>query len=103
MDWQQLRPLQALVARRFFEKRFLMLMLPRQEGKTELAVRLIKSCMDSGLTETRQTTFISKDKESAKRQAREVLAGVRPKAIHREHQGLHATQEHLDNMLHPVL
>ena len=71
MDWASLRPLQALVARRFFEKRFLMLMLPRQEGKTELAVRLIRSCMDAGLKETRQTTFISKDKESAKRQARE--------------------------------
>jgi hypothetical protein len=73
MDWHELRPLQALVAKRFFEKRFLLLMLPRQEGKTELAVRLIKSCLDSSLTsgQVRQATFIAKDKESAKRASKE--------------------------------
>lgn len=64
-----LRPLQAMAASMFFQKRRLLLSLPRQfGGKTELGVRLTHDfLMQSG----KQSIFLAKDKKSAKRAVRE--------------------------------
>jgi Terminase large subunit, T4likevirus-type, N-terminal len=65
-----LRPIQALVAAEFFKKRRMMLMLPRQEGKTELGCRFLHQLLNNDM-ETRQGLFLSKSKASIKKMTRE--------------------------------
>lgn len=69
MDWGSLKPVQALAAKVFFEKRRLLLMLPRQEGKTELGVRLIHSLISQ--PGTQQALFLAKSHEALKKATRE--------------------------------
>lgn len=70
-----LRPIQALVASMFFQYRHIMLMLPRQEGKTELGVRICHTCIGNP-TETRQAIFLTKSKDAAKKMTREKFSRV---------------------------
>ena len=60
-----LKPIQALVATHFFKVRRLILVLPRQEGKTEIGVRMMRSFLD--VPETRGGLFLAKDTPSAKK------------------------------------
>lgn len=68
----ELKPLQALASSVLLRERRLMLMLPRQEGKTELGVRCIRSILDS--KKSRSCLFLAKDKASGKRMAAEKYA-----------------------------
>jgi hypothetical protein len=49
--------------------RRLLVMLPRQEGKTEIGIRMIRDMMDTD--QMRQCMFLAKSKESAKKASRE--------------------------------
>lgn len=70
LDFNTLRPVQAMAASVFFQNRRLLLSLPRQfGGKTELGVRLTQSLLMS--PDPRQVIFLAKDKKSAKRAVRE--------------------------------
>lgn len=71
----KLRPVQSLAASLFFEHKHLMVILPRQEGKTELGVRLGHNCIANPQT-TRQGLFLTKSKEAAKKMTREKLTRV---------------------------
>ncbi len=64
-----LKPLQSLAAALFFKHRRLMLILPRQEGKTELGVRLGADLLAQ--REPRTGLFLAKDTKSARRATRE--------------------------------
>lgn len=52
-----------------------MVILPRQEGKTELGVRLEHACISNN-KQTRQGLFLTKSKEAAKKMTREKLTRV---------------------------
>lgn len=69
LDFSSLRPLQAMAAALFFKHRRLLLVLPRQEGKTELGVRLGHHCISQKDPIT--GLFIAKDTKSARRATRE--------------------------------
>jgi len=71
-----LKPVQSLALSVLLQNKRLMLMLPRQEGKTELGVRMIRSILDPG--ETRACMFLAKDKNSAKRMASEKFQRLFP-------------------------
>lgn len=71
----QLRPIQSLVASLFFQHKHLMVILPRQEGKTELGVRLGRQVI-SHPKDTRQGLFLTKSKEAAKKMTREKFSRV---------------------------
>lgn len=71
LDFSNLKPLQCLVASFFFRHKKILLMLPRQEGKTELGVRIAEDL-------TRRPTpsaslFLAKDYKSQKRMAKEKI------------------------------
>jgi hypothetical protein len=65
----ELRPIQAMAASLLFKKRRLMLCLPRQEGKTELGVRLMRDLL--GRPVTSSSLFLAKSKAAAKKAVRE--------------------------------
>lgn len=69
LNFSELRPLQALAASLFFKHRRLMLILPRQEGKTELGVRLLHDCI--GQRAASNSLFLAKDTKSGRRATRE--------------------------------
>lgn len=71
----KLRPIQALLSSLFFEHKHLMVILPRQEGKTELGVRLGHNCI-ANPKQTRQGLFLTKSKEAAKKMTREKLTRI---------------------------
>lgn len=73
-----LKPVQALAAAAFFKHRRMLLMLPRQEGKTELGIRLIHSVMQD--SQTRQALFLAKSQKAAKKASREKFARLFDKA-----------------------
>lgn len=73
LDFRSLKPIQSLITGQFFQHKHLMVMLPRQEGKTELGVRLMHSLI-SNPTETRQGLFLAKSKEAGKKATREKMA-----------------------------
>lgn len=75
LDLRSLKPLQSLIANQFFKAQHLMVMLPRQEGKTELGVRLMHNLI-SDPTNTRQGLFLAKSKEAAKKATREKIARI---------------------------
>ena len=52
-----------------------MVILPRQEGKTELGVRLGQHCI-AHTSQTRQGLFLTKSKEAAKKMTREKLSRI---------------------------
>lgn len=64
------KPIQSLVAAQFFKHRHVMVMLPRQEGKTELGVRLMRSLITPE-HQTRQGLFLAKSKTSLKKMSSE--------------------------------
>lgn len=68
-DFVRLKPVQSLAASVLIQKRRLLLMLPRQEGKTELGLRIIQSIMSTPVS--RSNLFLAKDKNSAKRMSAE--------------------------------
>jgi len=78
----QLRPLQSLVAGLFFQHKHVMAILPRQEGKTELGVRLANACI-ANTRETRQGLFLTKSKEAAKKMTREKLTRIFDESLFR--------------------
>ena len=69
LSFQELKPLQSLIAGLFFKHRRVCLMLPRQEGKTELGVRLLHDITRRPFTST--ATFMAKDQKSGKKATRE--------------------------------
>lgn len=75
-----LRPLQALAASLFFKHRRLMLILPRQEGKTELGVRLLENCIN--MREPTQGLFLAKDTRSGRRATREKFLRIFDPKVH---------------------
>lgn len=72
-----LRPPQALAASLFFKHRRLLLTLPRQEGKTELGVRLLHDITRRDFTSS--SLFLAKDKKSGKKATREKFMRIFPK------------------------
>jgi hypothetical protein len=50
-------------------ERRLLVMLPRQEGKTEIGIRILRSMLDTN--ETRQCMFLAKSKRSAQKASKE--------------------------------
>lgn len=70
LELKDLRPLQALAATVFFQKKRLLLSLPRQYGgKTELGVRLAHDLLRRPFTKS--ALFLAKDKKSGKKATRE--------------------------------
>jgi hypothetical protein len=69
MDLSGLYPIQAMVASALLKHRRLLLMIPRQEGKTEIGVRITRSMLDT--TQTRHTLFLAKSRKSAQKASRE--------------------------------
>lgn len=65
----ELRPVQALLASLLLKHRHLMVMLPRQEGKTELGIRVMRDILLQPTT--MQGLFLAKSHESVKRMTRE--------------------------------
>ncbi len=72
IDFRSLKPIQALAASVLLKKKRLMLILPRQEGKTELGVRCIRSILDR--PETRTCLFLAKSKSAGNKAVREKFA-----------------------------
>ena len=75
LDYSALKPLQSLVAGLFFKHKHIMLMLPRQEGKTELGVRLMHNLISEPRA-TRQGLFLAKSKEAGKKATREKMSRI---------------------------
>ena len=69
LDFEELKPLQALAASVFYRDKRLLLALPRQEGKTELGVRLLRDITSRPFTSS--SLFLAKDSDSGKRATRE--------------------------------
>jgi hypothetical protein len=69
LDFRDLKPIQALAAGCFFRYKRLLLCLPRQEGKTELGVRLLHDVTRRPFTSS--SLFLAKDKKSGKKATRE--------------------------------
>ncbi len=69
LNLKQLKPVQSLAASLFLRCRKLMLVLPRQEGKTELGVRIARELHNT--PETRTTLFLAKSKVAGKKAVRE--------------------------------
>lgn len=69
MHAHELRPVQSMAASLFFRKRRLLLMLPRQEGKTELGIRLQHDLTLRGEPST--CMFVAKNTLARKKASRE--------------------------------
>lgn len=69
MDIKGLYPIQAMVVSALMKYRRILLILPRQEGKTEVGVRINRDMLFT--MQTRQTMFLAKSKKSAQKAARE--------------------------------
>lgn len=69
LDVWNLKPIQSYVASMFFRHKRLVVCLPRQEGKTELLVRLLHSCLLS--PERLECAFFAKDAGSMRTMANE--------------------------------
>ncbi len=67
--WRGLKPVQALVLAELYRSKRIMLILPRQEGKTELVVRVIRDLI--GRPFTKSTLFVGKDHKSIKKATQE--------------------------------
>lgn len=81
--WDELKPLQAMAAALLFERRKLLLAFPRQEGKTELGVRLGRDVMMRSALAGRPSSsiFLAKDRKSAKKATREKFMRLCPRDI----------------------
>lgn len=69
LAFKDLKPVQALAAGMFYKHRRLLLALPRQEGKTELGVRILHDITKRPWTSS--SLFLAKDKKSGKKATRE--------------------------------
>lgn len=74
LAFQDLRPVQALAAGMFYQHRRLLCCLPRQEGKTELGVRLLHDITRRPWTSS--ALFLAKDKKSGKKATREKFGRI---------------------------
>lgn len=74
LDFKSLNPLQSLAASVFYKEKRLLLALPRQEGKTELGVRLLHDITKRPFTSS--SLFLAKDSDSGKRATREKFKRV---------------------------
>lgn len=72
----ELRPIQAMALNLFFKYRRLILILPRQEGKTELGVRINQDLLERRFTKS--TLFLAKDRKAANKAAREKFVRLFP-------------------------
>lgn len=77
LDPQSLKPLQSMIAGVFLREKRIMLMLPRQEGKTEFGVRVTRSVLHNPVS--RNCLFLAKDKPSLKRMSAEKFQRLFPK------------------------
>lgn len=69
IDFRTLKPIQAMCASVLLRERRLMLILPRQEGKTELGVRMVRQLLD--VPQTHSALFLAKSKSAGKKAVRE--------------------------------
>lgn len=69
MDFSEVYPIQAMVVSALRRHRRLLVMLPRQEGKTEIGIRMIRDIISTN--QTRQAMFLAKSKKSAQKASRE--------------------------------
>jgi hypothetical protein len=74
--WEELKPLQTLAAAQFFKHKRLLLALPRQEGKTELGVRLLRDVTARDFTSS--SLFLAKDRKAGKKATREKFMRLFP-------------------------
>lgn len=81
--WDDLKPLQTLAASLLFQKRKLLLALPRQEGKTELGVRLGRDVLlqTARIKRPSSSIFLAKDRKSAKKATREKFMRLCPREL----------------------
>lgn len=79
LNFKELRPLQAMVAALFFKRKRLLLALPRQEGKTEIGVRLLEDLTSRPFTSS--ALFLAKDKKSGKKATREKFMRIFDKSL----------------------
>ncbi len=80
----ELKPLQSLALTMLLKERRLLLCLPRQEGKTELGVRVHRSIQEDGVRsrQTRQGLFLAKSHAAAKKAAREKFKRLFDKTLY---------------------
>lgn len=69
LNFKDLKPVQCMAASLFFRKKRILLALPRQEGKTELGVRLLHDITSRPFTSS--SLFLAKDQPSGKKATRE--------------------------------
>lgn len=81
MNLKEIYPIQALVVSQLLRKRRLLLMLPRQEGKTEIGIRIIHDMLSTD--NTVQALFLAKSKTAAKKASREKFNRIFPKEFWR--------------------
>ena len=74
LDFRSLKPIQCLAASVLMRERRLMLILPRQEGKTELGVRAIRSVLEPHVH--RSALFLAKSKTAGQKATREKFARI---------------------------
>lgn len=79
IDFRSLKPIQSMAASILLRDRRLMLILPRQEGKTELGVRLIRDLLNT--SETHAALFLAKSKSAGKKAVREKFNRLFPPNI----------------------
>lgn len=94
LDYQDLKPIQSLVANFFFKKRRVLLALPRQEGKTELGVRILHDITKRPFTSS--SLFLAKDKKSGKKATREKFERIFDKRL------FNVNTEHVTLKEHPT-
>lgn len=69
-----LYPIQSMVVSQLYRHKKLLLMLPRQEGKTEVGIRIIRDILDT--RHTRQSMFLAKSRKAAKKATREKFSRI---------------------------
>lgn len=79
LDFDELKPVQALAASVFYRHKRLLLALPRQEGKTELGVRILRDITVRPFASS--SLFLAKDSDSGKRATREKFQRLYDKKI----------------------
>lgn len=74
LSFEALKPLQSLVTGLFFKHKKILVMMPRQEGKTELGVRLLEDITKRPFPSA--SLFLAKDFKSQKKMAAEKLQRI---------------------------
>lgn len=79
LDYRNLKPVQSMAANLLFKHRRLLLTLPRQEGKTELGVRMLHDVTEE--PRTTSSLFLAKDKKAGKKATREKFERIFDKSV----------------------